>query len=131
VELPADLPPVPIDALSIEQVFLNLLDNAARYSPPGTPIDISASVVGLKLVVEVSDRGPGFAAGEEQRIFEKFYRGRSARVGGVGLGLAICRAVIEAHGGAITAENRPGGGGTLRFTLPLDELPRDAPPPDV
>jgi two-component system, OmpR family, sensor histidine kinase KdpD len=131
VELPADLPLVPIDALSIEQVFLNLLDNAARYSPAGSPIDVSASVAGLKLVVEVSDRGRGFVPGEEQRVFEKFYRGRAARVGGVGLGLAICRAIVEAHGGAITAENRPGGGATVRFTLPLEDSPREGPPPDV
>ena len=131
VELPADLPLVPIDALSIEQVFLNLLDNAARYSPADSPIDVSASVAGLKLVVEVGDRGRGFGPGEELRVFDKFYRGPSARVGGVGLGLAICRAIVEAHGGAITAENRRGGGATVRFTLPLEDAPREGPPPDV
>ncbi len=130
LDLPADLPLVSIDALLIEQLFLNLLDNAARYSPAGSPIDVAASVAGVKLVVEVGDRGPGFAPGEEQRIFEKFYRGRGARVGGVGLGLAIGRAVVEAHGGAITAENRPGGGATVRFTLPLEPAP-EPPPPDV
>jgi two-component system sensor histidine kinase KdpD len=123
VSLPDNLPLVPIDALLMEQVFLNLLDNAARYSPPESPIDVSASVVGLKVVVEVSDRGAGFAPGEEARVFEKFYRGRSARVRGVGLGLAICRAIVQAHGGTIVAENRPGGGATIRFTLPREERP--------
>jgi two-component system sensor histidine kinase KdpD len=123
VSLPDNLPLVPIDALLMEQVFLNLLDNAARYSPPESPIDVSASEVGLKVVVEVSDRGPGFAPGEETRVFEKFYRGRSARVRGVGLGLAICRAIVQAHGGTIVAENRPGGGATIRFTLPREDSP--------
>jgi two-component system sensor histidine kinase KdpD len=80
-------------------------------------------VAGFKVVVEVSDRGTGFAPGDEQRAFEKFYRGQSPRVRGVGLGLAICRAIAEVHGGAITAENRPGGGATLRLTLPLETLP--------
>jgi two-component system, OmpR family, sensor histidine kinase KdpD len=128
VSLPPDLPLMPIDALLMEQVFLNLLDNAARYSPPGAPIDIAASAVGVKVVVEVSDRGPGFAPGEEARAFEKFYRGRPSGVRGVGLGLAICRAILQAHGGTISAENRPGGGATIRFTLPRDESP---PLPDV
>jgi len=95
-----------------------------RYSPAGSPIDVSARVTGLTVVVEVSDRGPGFAPGDEQRAFEKFYRGHSARVRGVGLGLAICRAIVELHGGSITAENRPGGGATIRFTLPLEGSPR-------
>jgi two-component system sensor histidine kinase KdpD len=123
VSLPLDLPLVHIDALLLEQVFINLLDNAARYSPPGSAIEVAASVVGLKVVIEISDRGPGFAPGEEARAFDKFYRGRSAGVRGVGLGLAICRAIVQAHGGTITAENRPGGGATIRFTLPREESP--------
>ena len=123
IDLPADLPLVAIDAVLVEQVFLNLLDNATRYSAAGSPIDISAKVAGLTVVVEVSDRGMGFAPGDEQRAFEKFYRGHSARVRGVGLGLAICRAIVEIHGGSITAENRPGGGATIQFTLPLDSSP--------
>ena len=84
VDLPADLPLVPIDAVLIEQVFLNLLDNAARYSAVGSPIDVSARVAGFKVVVEVSDQGAGFAPGDEQRAFEKFYRGHSARARGSG-----------------------------------------------
>jgi two-component system sensor histidine kinase KdpD len=121
VSLPDDLPLVPMDALLMEQVFLNLLDNAARYAPPASPIEVSAAVAGAKVVVEVSDRGPGLAPGDEARVFEKFYRGRSVRARGVGLGLAICRAIVQAHGGSISAENRPGGGTTFRFTLPRED----------
>ena len=131
VSLPLDLPLVQIDALLIEQVFINLLDNAARYSSPGSPIEVGASVEGLKVVVEVSDRGAGFAPGDETRAFDKFYRGRSSGTRGVGLGLAICRAIVQAHGGAITAENRPGGGATIRFTLPREESPALPDPSDA
>lgn len=130
VALPADLPLVPMDALLLQQVFLNLLDNAVRYSPPDTPLEISTLAAGLTLVVEVNDRGPGFAPGDEWRAFEKFYRGRASGARGVGLGLSICRAIIEAHGGTIAAENRSGGGATLRFTLPLDDAPAGLPPAD-
>jgi two-component system sensor histidine kinase KdpD len=121
VHFPIDLPLVPIDAQLIEQLFLNLLHNAVRYTPPGSPLEISASVAGGAVVVEVADRGPGFAPGDEHRIFDKFYRGRPAGVHGVGLGLAICRAIVEVHGGTISAANRPGGGAVFRFTLPLGD----------
>ena len=73
------------------------------------------------MVVEVADRGPGITVGEETRIFDKFYRAKPAREGGVGLGLTICRGIIEAHGGRIWAENRPGGGSVFRFAIPLLE----------
>jgi two-component system sensor histidine kinase KdpD len=79
------------------------------------------------VLVEVADRGPGFTPGEEERIFDKFYRGQSGDSRGVGLGLAICRAIIEAHGGKIWAENRPGGGAMFRFTLPAIEAPPEMP----
>jgi two-component system sensor histidine kinase KdpD len=130
IRLPPDLPLVPIDAQLIEQLFLNLLDNAVRYTPPGSPIDIRASVLPSTIVVELADRGPGFGPGEEKRIFDKFYRGRPVGVHGVGLGLAICRAIVEAHGGAISAANRPGGGALFRFTLPRDGAPGDRGPAD-
>jgi two-component system sensor histidine kinase KdpD len=77
--------------------------------------------------VEVADRGPGFAPGEEERVFDKFYRGQTADSRGVGLGLAICRAIVEAHGGKIWAENRPGGGALFRFTLPAKDVPPEMP----
>ncbi len=76
------------------------------------------------MIVEVADRGPGLAAGDEARVFEKFYRAGSAG-GGVGLGLAICRGIVEAHGGRIWAENRPGGGAAFRFALPVEGQPPD------
>jgi two-component system sensor histidine kinase KdpD len=121
--LPDDLPLVPIDAVLIEQVLVNLLENAVKYTPADSPIDLSASVETQEVVVEVADRGPGLPPGDEQRIFDKFYRVRPTTASGVGLGLAICRAVIEAHGGRIWAGNRAGGGAVFRFTLPLDGEP--------
>lgn len=117
--LPDDLPPVPIDGLLIQQVLINLLDNAAKYSPPGEAIEIDATRAGDSLAVSVSDRGPGFAAEEAQKIFDKFYRADGQGQSGSGIGLAICRGVVELHGGRIIAENRAGGGATFRFTLPL------------
>lgn len=121
--LPPDLPLVPIDGVMVEQVFINLLENVVKYTPPGSPIDISAQWDGEYVLVEVADRGPGLHPGDEQHIFDKFYRVRQVMNDGVGLGLAICRGIIEAHGGRIWAENRPGGGAVFAFTLPLNGKP--------
>ena len=118
--LPSDLPPVMIDGLLIQQVLVNLLDNAAKFAEPGTPIELSAFQKNDELMVEVSDRGPGFPVGEEKRIFEKFYRVDGQSRTGSGIGLAICRSIIELHNGTIVAENRPGGGTTIRFSMPLN-----------
>ena len=118
---PPDLPLVLVDAVLIEQVFVNLFENAAKYTPPQSPIEVTATVKGDVLVAEVSDRGPGIPAGEETKIFDKFYRLHPQREGGVGLGLTICRGIIESHGGRIWAENRPGGGAAFRFTLALEK----------
>jgi len=122
VRLPEDMPLVPMDAVIIEQVFINLLDNALKYTPDESPIEIGARVNDGGVLVEVADRGPGFALGVEQRVFEKFYRGQSPGRGS-GLGLAICRGFVEVHGGRIWAENREGGGAAFRFTIPLTENP--------
>jgi two-component system sensor histidine kinase KdpD len=120
VELPPDLPLAPIDGLLIEQVLVNLLENAIKYTPAGSAIEIGAEAGEAMIVVDVADRGPGVAPGEETRIFDKLYRSpRDANKGGVGLGLAICQAIIQAHGGRIWAENRAGGGALFRFTLPI------------
>lgn len=123
--LPDDLPLVPIDSILIEQVLVNLLENAVKYSPAGTTIDLTAwdEPGEVTVVVEVADRGPGLQPGDEERIFDKFYRSRPTTVGGVGLGLSICRAIIEAHGGRIWVNNRSGGGAAFRFTIPLDGEP--------
>ena len=120
VRLPPDLPLVPVDGVLIEQVFVNLLENAVKYTPLGTPIDISAEATPGIVRVEVADRGPGLSPEEETRIFDKFYRAPGTpSQGGIGLGLTICRGIITAHGGRIWAENRTGGGAVFRFTLPL------------
>ncbi len=118
---PADLPLVLVDGVLLEQVMINLVENAVKYAPAGSVIDLSASASDREVVVEFADRGPGIPAGEEARIFDKFYRAKPARESGVGLGLTICRGVIEAHGGRIWAENRHGGGAVFRFAIPLLE----------
>ncbi|MEO5955074.1 MAG: sensor histidine kinase KdpD [Nitrospiraceae bacterium] len=118
---PADLPLVLVDGVLLEQVMINLVENAVKYAPSGSAIDLSASASDREVVVEVADRGPGIPVGEETRIFDKFYRAKPAREGGVGLGLTICRGIIEAHGGRIWAENRRGGGAMFRFAVPLLE----------
>jgi two-component system sensor histidine kinase KdpD len=119
VDLPRELPLVPCDAVLIEQVLINLLENAAKYSTGA--IDISASVRGREVVVDVADRGPGIAEGQEKRIFDKFQRaGREGNPEGVGLGLTICRAIVSAHGGRIWVQNRAGGGASFQFALPIE-----------
>ncbi len=123
--IPADLPLVPMDDVLIEQVLVNVIDNAIKYTPDGTPIEVGAENAGHEVIVEVADRGPGLPPGEERRIFEKFHRSdRPPSERGAGLGLAICEGIVRAHGGRIWAENRPGGGVAIRFSLPA----KDAPP---
>lgn len=122
VALPPDLPLVACDGLMIEQVIVNLVENAARHTPPGTPIRIDGELGASGLALAVADRGPGLQPGEEERVFAKFYR-RDPSGPGAGLGLAICRAILEAHGGRIEATNRAGGGAVFRFELPLGPPP--------
>jgi len=130
-DLPADLPLVSADAVLLEQVFVNLLENAAKYTPAASPIEIVARAGDGAMAIEIADRGPGIAPGDESRLFEKFFRGRQTASGATsaGLGLAISRGVIGAHGGTITAANRPGGGAVFRMTLPIVGTPPGAPPP--
>jgi two-component system, OmpR family, sensor histidine kinase KdpD len=125
VRVPADLPLVPVDGVLVEQVLVNLLDNALKYTAPGTPIRVSAASSDGAVTVEVADEGPGLPEGAEERVFEKFYRGGSGERG-FGLGLPICHAIVTAHGGRISAENRPARGAVFRFTLPLGEGPPPA-----
>jgi len=117
--IPDNLPLIPFDPLLVEQVLTNLLENALQHTPPGTPVELVARMQKAGVLIEIADRGPGIPADLEERIFEKFTRGKSPG-GGVGLGLSICRVIVEAHGGRIWAENRPGGGAVFRFTLPLE-----------
>jgi two-component system sensor histidine kinase KdpD len=128
VDLAPDLPFVFINPVLVEQVLTNLLENALKYTPQGTPIGIIAQCSGAAeppgmITVTVSDQGPGIPEGDRQRIFEKFYRGRSTagQAGGAGLGLSICKGIIEAHGGRIWAVNCPDGGAAFSFTLPKDD----------
>jgi two-component system sensor histidine kinase KdpD len=131
MHFPPNLPLVPLDGVLIQQVVINLLENALKYSPSTAPIDLSASATTDAIVFEIADRGPGLPDGDEQRIFDKFYRAGPARESGVGLGLTICRGIIEAHGGRIWAENRPGGGAVFRFTIPIEETQPNVEPEKV
>jgi len=125
ISLPSDLPLVQIDALLLERVVINLLENAMKYTPPGTPVEISGRIEGNELLVAVADKGPGLPSGQEERVFEKFYQVAPGTARGAGLGLTICRSIIESHGGRIWAANRPEGGAVFLFTIPLaEEAPR-------
>jgi len=133
LRMDSDLPLVRVEPLLLEQVLLNLVENAKRYAGSNAQIQIHAKAVNGVLAIQVSDDGPGIAEDELDKVFEKFYRGRSAGKadGGVGLGLTICRAIIRAHGGRIWIQPRHGGGTVVEFTLPaaeglaLDKLDED------
>ncbi|RKU00412.1 two-component system sensor histidine kinase KdbD [Burkholderia sp. Nafp2/4-1b] len=140
VSLPADLPLLQMDAVLMERLFTNLFENAAKYTPADAPLDIGAERVtddGQPFVrVHVDDHGPGLPAGMEARIFDKFTRGeKESATPGIGLGLAICRAIVDAHGGRIGAHNRTGPDGRVTgarfwFTLPVDTPPAVPAAPD-
>jgi two-component system sensor histidine kinase KdpD len=130
IELPAELPLVRVDATLVEQVFANLLENAAKFTPPGTTVTLRAGVRDGALDVSVEDTGPGLPPGDPDRLFAKFHRGRAeGAVAGAGLGLAICRAIVHLHGGRIWAERRPQGA-AFRFTLPVEQAPPVPPEPE-
>ncbi|HLK38295.1 MAG TPA: ATP-binding protein, partial [Polyangiaceae bacterium] len=129
VTVPDELPLVAFDSVLVEQVLINLLENAAKYTPPESPIDLSAVASAGDVTIEVSDRGPGVAEDLRERVFEKFYRVRDGEGGGVGLGLTICRAIVSAHGGRIWVTDRDGGGARFLFTLPLPPSPTEATTP--
>ena len=125
VNLAKDLPLVEFDAVLIERVLCNVLENAAKYSPPATLIEIGAQTHEGMLEVKVSDCGQGFASDHTGKLFDMFVRGEvESSKPGVGLGLAICRAVVEAHAGSISASNRAEAGACVVFTLPLGDPPK-------
>jgi two-component system sensor histidine kinase KdpD len=118
IGVPFDLPFVPFDPVLIEQVLINLVENAIKYTPPRSPIEVSARVKDGSAEVEVADRGPGVAPQHTERIFDKFFRANEREGGGFGLGLTVCRGIVTAHGGRIWVEPRSGGGASFKFTLP-------------
>jgi two-component system sensor histidine kinase KdpD len=133
VDVPEDLPPVPLDYVQIEEVLANLVENATRYTPPGTPVTISARQEGAAVRVAVADAGPGIPKDALPYVFEKFYRvagGDRALTKGTGLGLAVARGFVEAHGGAIEVRSPAPGktrGTVFTFTLPLTIPGQEAP----
>jgi len=130
-DLAPDLPLVPLDAVLIEQVLVNLLENAVKYTPPGSPIELRAELSPAGVELTVADRGPGIAPGEQARIFDKFYRINGGQGGGVGLGLAICRGIVMAHGGQLSVENRARGGAVFRIRLPVVGQPPPLEAPEL
>lgn len=122
LEAPDELPPVAMDYSEVDQVLTNLVENAARHAPPGTPIVVGVGVEGGILTVRVDDRGPGIPPGELPRVFEPFHRVGGIRSPGTGLGLAVARGLVEAHGGRIWAERRAGGGTRFAFTIPAGDV---------
>lgn len=132
LEASDELPPIEIDYLMIDQVLTNLIENAARYTPPDRPIEVRIRAEPDRMTTEVVDHGPGIPPGERARVFDKFYRlNPRGKTSGSGLGLAVSRGLIEAHGGRLWADETPGGGATFGFELPLrvpPVAPRVEPP---
>jgi two-component system sensor histidine kinase KdpD len=127
IDIPAEPPFVSVDFGLIVQTLVNVLDNALKYSPSDSPIEIKARQVGHEVHIEVADRGAGIPPQDLSHVFDKFYRlQRPNNVAGTGLGLSICKGIVEAHGGRIVAENRPGGGTIIRLILPVAGPDRSA-----
>jgi len=129
-DLPENLPPVELDYLQIDQVLTNLIENAIRYTPSESPVEISVKCEGERVVIRVADRGPGIPIADRERVFDKFYRvlgnmhNAHYPTTGSGLGLAVCKGLVEAHGGRIWTEPRDGGGAVFLVTLPVEAAER-------
>ena len=124
VRIAEAFPLILVDGFLLEQVFVNLLENTSRYTPPGATISISADVAADRVEILFSDDGPGLPPGTESKVFDKFFRATTAPADGrrgVGLGLAICRGIVDAHGGQISAANRPAGGAEFSISLPCQQ----------
>ncbi len=128
LRLAPDLPLISVDPVLLEQLVVNLVENAVKYAGESA-IEVEARAETGAMVMTVADRGPGISPGFEERIFERFFRGRHTGASGVGLGLPICKAICEAHGGSIRASSREGGGAVFTVTLPLIGTPPSLPPP--
>ncbi len=125
VQIDGDLPMVHGDDILLETILVNLIDNALKYSPADSTIEVRSEPVSGGIAIQVADRGCGILPGDEEKIFEKFHRGSGPNTDrrGTGLGLAICDAIVRAHKGTITARNREGGGTIVRFTIPNESTP--------
>jgi two-component system sensor histidine kinase KdpD len=122
MNVPAELPLVSVDFGLIVQVLVNILDNALKYSPPDSPIEINGRQVAQQIEIAIADHGIGIPPEDLLRVFDKFYRvQRPHNVPGTGLGLSICKGIVEAHGGRIWAENNPGGGTIIKLALPIED----------
>jgi two-component system sensor histidine kinase KdpD len=122
IDIPVDLPFLSVDFGLIVQALVNILNNAIKYSPDGSSIDVKARQTDREVQIEIADQGVGIPPQDLERVFDKFYRiQRPDNVVGTGLGLSICKGIVEAHGGHILAENRPGGGTVIRLILPVNE----------
>jgi len=137
-DIPDTLPTAQLDAVEIEQVLTNLLENAAKYSPPSSSITITARALERQdgrgeLQIRVADRGPGIATFEQAHVFDKFFRASSSagRVTGTGMGLAIVKGFVEAHGGTVSVESAPGQGSTFTVILPLERISSNGAPQDA
>jgi len=123
VDIPSEIPLLLVDPVLFEQIFVNLIENACKYTPPGSPLEVRATREQDAVAIEFRDYGPGFPAGCEEKLFEKFYRASHFGVSGAGLGLSICRGITEAHGGSIRAENAAGGGALFHIIVPIGGEP--------
>ena len=126
-DIASDLPLVAVDPSLIELLLANLFENIVKYAGPQASVEVGARREGAGLVIEVADDGPGIPEGTEERIFEKFFRATPEKSGGTGMGLAICRAIIEIHGGTISAANRPTRGAVFRVSIPIVGTPPEVP----
>lgn len=124
LDVPDSLPLVKVDAVLIQQVLINLIDNAIKYSPQGSPLDIHAELASDRLIIAVADRGPGITIQQREKLFEKFHRlNPETAQTGVGLGLTLCRSIMEAHDGQVTVHSRTGGGSLFKLVFPVNEQP--------
>jgi two-component system sensor histidine kinase KdpD len=124
INITKNLPAISVDSRLIQQALGSLLSNAVAHGKSDQPIEVSAARDDSMLVISVADHGPGLAPGEENKVFEKFYRGPRTRPGGLGLGLSIARQLVEAHGGQVVAQNQENGGARFSIRLPIGETMR-------
>jgi two-component system sensor histidine kinase KdpD len=125
VDIPEDIPLIKIDRVLFEQALFNILHNATVYTPAGSNIDLQVTILNEQLKIVIADNGPGFATGDAEQLFEKFYRGKEKKTGGLGLGLSIAKGFILAHNGSISIKNRSTGGAEIQILIPVEKTQMD------